>query len=284
MAFSKDPGGKREKPEKEREEEIEIVDVEGGTHGSHWSALFENEEDTMRWIQGSVANEHPVYKSRTVILENEETGISLYRKEMVPGIHSLTFVADVDGSPTVVTGFPTIETGIRNKCKVNKIMIWQVRAEAQIGAILGDAQLNFFAIDYLPRLAEYRSGEIQEIGIGLIAYALRRNPPAEKRMVEIDGKEVDMSKTQAVLPLSAFEEWAYPDDYYVQGPVETLEEMEFLEQKLLKMRIGLKPVGGLDLVVKKSNIEGEPAEGDMITAYGWLVGKAADTDWSELVE
>jgi hypothetical protein len=264
---------------------LEVVSGFEGGHGSHWDAVLEDPGELPRVV--SAAFKRGVAGAGRPV--NLEAGAAEARGRTLPlgdrGLEArlIELAFPGRGKPAVATVFPRLSAaGPPLAVAPRKVVEWgHDGLEAQVFASLtdADAEVAFFATDYLESRARYREGALIAVSLSAVAYTCGIISPAA-RFEEVGGHKVDVSRASIVAPLKDSEKAPYyGDDFFLQGAVTGCEPFTYPPWgEGATLRLDLEGLGSTPVFARKKDFpHGWPRAGEFVAAYAWLQGRVAET-------
>lgn len=249
--------------------ETKSVDNEApsGSHGSHFEAVLGN----LNLVKGLVmmAASEPDRKEDLKVETPAfgKTPAHIGIKAVNAALEVLSLV--VNGQ--FYTGYPININTTKYEAEVKGVAQWKNALEGWVTAKIGDATLNFFAIDYYKNKAKYAPSSKLKVKLGAFAYSVTKGNEGtigKKEKFSID-------KMCAILPASLKRESAYPDDYLFQGQV--MDVIEFGQNKVYKTKVAVFSKSSLEIWIYSlaTAVKGDFEKGDYISGIMWLQGSIA---------
>ena len=275
-------------------------------HGDHWRCIFPDLENgigrALGWVsRGPVVGqrEHPTWQvpgggvgATVSVIAWPTTGLRA------------TFVVvrgQKGGRAYLHTAFPAASAGCTHKIRIDAVHEVSCGMEARISGVLGDAAVTFFDPLYCLNRDRYRSGELVDVQLAGIAYALRIVPAGTTLQsavgdVTMDGAAVLLSARKhnseptsptvgdeqafGVAYIQQPDSFPAPDDYQFCAPVKDVEESEIdtipvwkFRGTVMRVYDGLKDVE-IDIYATPESMPdtAAPVPGDEINGTLWLQG------------
>lgn len=240
---------------------IPISQVNEGSHGDHWSAVFGFEEDVSSSVMSLVEGLDqvgPAIEGR-VRLRSDHDLLSIYG------------ISDDEGLSTLYPGLSVTESipvelrGVKEWAHVDGI-------EGQIeGSGRDTFGIDFFALDYLEHKTRYRAGGRQDIALSGLAYVLN----LADEMPENFSPDFCSYMPNTDMPCG--------HDYNLIGKTLSIESHSILGEDFLLLRIKLihdeenPEMFNLPILVNCKNVQCETIKvGDKVSGCFWLHGRYAE--------
>lgn len=193
--------------------------------------------------------------------------------------------------------FPFFPEGTRHAVALDQVSVWKNGCEAHVIGMLGEVEVIFYDIAYLPNRAWYKTGLQYDFALTGIAYGarpvlsepftVRQEPEVAAwiaRMRREGGEEVlpdlepvfSMKGMASLLPI---DEWDR-DDYFFRGPILSVREMEMLGEPAWLLEVTVLRFSedvNLNILVTRRVWEGDepPQVGEDVEGKLWLQGHLA---------
>jgi hypothetical protein len=275
-------------------------------HGDHWRCIFPDLENGIGRALGWVSRGPVVGQQEYLTLQVPGGGVGATVSVIAwptTGLRA-TFVVvrgHRGGRAYLHAAYPTAGAGCVHKVRVSSVHEISCGLEARISGVLGDAAVTFFDPLYCLNRDRYRPGELVDVELAGIAYALRIMPPGTTLKsavgdVTLDGAAVLVSarKNDSTQTNGAFgDEQAFgvayiqqpdsfpaPDDYQFCAPVKGVEKSEIdaipvwkFRGTVMRVHDGRQDVE-IDIYATREGMPdtAAPVPGDEITGTLWLQG------------
>lgn len=238
-----------------------------GSHGSHFEAALGD----MKLVEGlaMMAASEP---DRKEDLKVETPAFGKTPAHVgIKGINASLEVLSLVVNDQFYTAYPVNTNTTKYEVIVKGVVQWKNALEGWITAKVGDATLNFFALDYYKNKAKYSSGSKLKVKLGAFAYSVTKGSEGtvgKKQKFSVD-------RMCAILPASMKSESAYPDDYMFQGQV--MDVIEFGPNRVFKTKVAIFSKFSLEIWIYSlaAVVKGDFKKGDYISGVMWLQGSIA---------
>ncbi len=256
-----------------------------GSHGSHWGAVLLKMDYLDEIIQGS---SNLKYLTKLFGMEFGNLGkktVAVHKFGLQEPLYC--FMAKFEAMEKqyeLATAYPVLETRFSYPCRVSVVHEWPIKIEAQIDGNIKEPHLSFFATDYFLKKDEYKTGKTLQIEPSGIAYAIEKLEHSNKKMKDRKGKEYDISKTKATVPLQGLQKdkgWMV-DDYHIWAEIKSMKKLKSKYVSGYILHVDMNPLEDIEIFASEKVTVGNIKIGDMISADVWLQGRIAGEEWNIL--
>jgi hypothetical protein len=273
--------------------------------GSHWPPFVEDVADIVKdlpnilqeaQVMESIGNHR---KSPRELPQDWPQGFHLVWPMQRRGIILTCCINAAEQQMQLMSFYPFSSEGVQHTLTIDSVTVWEGRAEAQITASLGEAQITFFDAHFLINRLWYEAGRRYEFILSGIAYAAEpaqvmeipftANPDqiAWQRLLGNDADEdndwelpsaINLNGMASLLPITDWDK----DEYSFRGPVKSVKPIDdFLGQTGWRVRVNVMRLSGyetedvdLDIVITRRiwRQEQSPEVGMDIEGTLWLQG------------